>query len=206
MTFDVLGLSAETLSVLTKKGFEQPTPIQEQAIPIILNTEKDLIGQAQTGTGKTAAFGLPTIERISKKPGVKVLIMNPTRELAIQVADEMSDFVGPRRLKVATLYGGAAISEQLRRLKRGTDIVVGTPGRLLDHLRRGSLKLDQLEFLILDEADEMLNMGFIDDIEEIMKATPDSKRTLLFSATMPSRIKNLVSKYLGDYETVAIKN
>ncbi len=206
-TFSNLGLTEATLKVLEKKGFEKPTPIQEKTIPIILNTDLNLIGQAQTGTGKTAAFGLPVIEKIDNGGNhVKVLILSPTRELAIQVSDEMNTFVGSRKLRVATLYGGASIGEQLRRLRKGVDIVVGTPGRLLDHIRRGSLMLGKLDFLILDEADEMLNMGFVEDIEEIMSKTPESKRTLLFSATMPEQIKRMVKKYIPEYEMIAVKN
>jgi len=204
-TFKELGLTEETLHVIKKKGFEVPTPIQEQAIPVLLTGEKDIIGQAQTGTGKTAAFGLPILERLNKDTrAVQALILTPTRELAIQVAEEINSLKGNKRVSVAPIYGGQSIDIQLRQLKKGVDIVVGTPGRVIDHLKRRTLKLGALSFLVLDEADEMLNMGFIDEVKEIMASTPQDKQTLLFSATMPSEIIKIAKKYMNEYETIKV--
>ncbi|MHC4184142.1 MAG: DEAD/DEAH box helicase, partial [Planctomycetota bacterium] len=187
--FRILGLSDNTLKALKKKGFEEPTPIQQQTIPILLKGDKDIVGQAQTGTGKTAAFGLPIIERIEEKSKiVQVIILVPTRELAIQVSDEINSLKGTKRLHIVPIYGGQSIALQFRSLKKGVDVVVGTPGRVLDHIRRKSMNLKDISYLVLDEADEMLNMGFIEDVEKIMKATNPEKRTLLFSATMPREI------------------
>jgi len=202
-TFNQLGLSEETLQILKQKGFEVPTPIQEQAIPVLLNGEKDIIGQAQTGTGKTAAFGLPILERLNKDTrAIQALILTPTRELAVQVAEEIHSLKGKKHVSVVPIYGGQSIDIQLRRLKKEVDIVVGTPGRVIDHLKRKTLKLNQISYLVLDEADEMLNMGFIDDIKEIMASTSEDKQTLLFSATMPSEILKIAKKYMGEYETI----
>ncbi|MDY0253943.1 MAG: DEAD/DEAH box helicase [Tenuifilaceae bacterium] len=196
--FTQLGLSEETLRTITAKGFETPTPIQKLSIPVLIHEQCDIIAQAQTGTGKTAAFGLPIIEKLSTNANqnVKALILVPTRELALQVTDEIISFRGNRDINVITLYGGQSISEQQRRLRRGADVVVGTPGRILDLLRRNDLILDDLEWGVLDEADEMLNMGFIEDIEAILSHTPEQKRMLLFSATMPDRIVKLASKFM----------
>ena len=204
--FRVLGLSESTLKALDEKGFETPTPIQALAIPALLNGERDVIGQAQTGTGKTAAFGLPILERVESGKGVQALVLVPTRELAIQVTDEMSSFKGNKKLSIISIYGGQSISEQLRRLKKGVEVVVGTPGRVLDHLGRGSLILDNLKYVILDEADEMLNMGFVDDIEEILQHAPEERRMLLFSATMPQRIAKLAKHYMKDPELLKVEN
>lgn len=174
-SFKALGLSDEICEALAKKGFSNPTPIQEAVIPRLLGGEKDTIGQAATGTGKTAAFGLPILESVEEKAGhVQALVLAPTRELAIQVADEMSSLQGRRRVHILPIYGGQSFGPQFKGLRRGADIVVGTPGRVIDHIERGSLDLSQLKFLVLDEADEMLNMGFIDDIEAVMNAaSPD---------------------------------
>ena len=204
--FTQLGLSEQTLKTIAAKGFETPSPIQKLAIPVLINEECDIIGQAQTGTGKTAAFGLPILERLTpgKKHTVNALILVPTRELAIQVTDEISSFKGPRDINLITLYGGQSISEQQRRLRRGADIVVGTPGRILDLLKRKDLILDDLDWFVLDEADEMLNMGFIDDIELILNHTPKNKRMLLFSATMPDRIVKLSSKFMNSPRKLAV--
>jgi ATP-dependent RNA helicase DeaD len=194
------------LAAVRAKGFETPTPIQRAAIPVLLNTNKDIIAQAQTGTGKTAAFGLPIIDQLTPNGSVQALVLAPTRELALQVSDEINSFKGTRQLSVATIYGGASISEQLRRLKRGVDIVVGTPGRIIDHISRGSLQLGNIRWFILDEADEMLNMGFIEDIEEIFKHTPDERRVMLFSATIPDRIAHLAKKYMRDIEHIKVED
>jgi ATP-dependent RNA helicase DeaD len=200
-TFKELGLSKATLQTLSKKGFEMPTPIQEQVIPALLNDDLDIVGQAQTGTGKTAAFGLPLIERLTEKSkNVQTLILTPTRELAIQVAEEIQSLKGKKKFTILPVYGGQAISLQLRQLKKGVDIVVGTPGRIIDHLKRKTLKLDQISYLILDEADEMLNMGFLEDVTSIMEQTNVDKRTLLFSATMPTEILRIAKKYMREYQ------
>lgn len=205
LTFRELGLSDSTLQAIESKGYTTPTPIQAACIPLLLKNENDIIGKAQTGTGKTAAFGLPLIELLNEQGTVpQALILAPTRELAIQVADEISSFKGKKKLHVTTVYGGASMTEQLKSLKRGTDIVVGTPGRILDHLKRGSLKLDGLSHVVLDEADEMLNMGFVEDIEEILTHVPNEKRMLLFSATMPSAIRQIARKFMGSIEEIAV--
>jgi ATP-dependent RNA helicase DeaD len=205
-TFNNLGLSAKVLDAINKKGFEEPTAIQAMTIPIMLRDDTNIIAQAQTGTGKTAAFGLPLIEMINiKSKAVQALILVPTRELAIQVSEEISSLKGDKNIKVVPIYGGQSIDQQLRRLKEGVHIVVGTPGRVIDHLNRKTLKLGGIEHLILDEADEMLNMGFIEDMEEIMKHTNPAKRTLLFAATMPGRIKDLAHKYMDGYELLTAK-
>ncbi|MFC1569450.1 DEAD/DEAH box helicase [bacterium] len=205
-TFNDLGLSAKGLEAVHKKGFEEPTAIQSLTIPVMLKNDTNIIAQAQTGTGKTAAFGLPLIEMIhTESKSVQALILVPTRELAIQVSEEINSLKGYKDLIIVPIYGGQSIDQQLRRLKKGVHIVVGTPGRVIDHLNRKTLKLGNIEHLILDEADEMLNMGFIDDMEEIMKHTNPDKRTLLFSATMPARIKDLARKYMGDYAFLTVK-
>ncbi len=204
--FTSLGLSERTLSVIKKKGFEVATPIQALAIPVLVNTTADVIGLAQTGTGKTAAYGLPIIDLIEENLGkVQAIILVPTRELALQVTEEMLSFKGDHRLQIISVYGGQSMSEQLRRLRQGVDIVVGTPGRVLDHLSRGSMNLENIKWVVLDEADEMLNMGFVDDIEEILSKTPDERRTLLFSATMPDRIAKLSKKYMRNPQRLEIE-
>ncbi|MBZ0166594.1 MAG: DEAD/DEAH box helicase, partial [Candidatus Omnitrophica bacterium] len=200
-SFEELGLSADTLKTIKAKGFEEPSPIQEQTIPVLMKGEEDIIGQAQTGTGKTAAFGLPLVELLDKKAKhVQALILTPTRELAIQVAEEINSLKGKRPLSIVPIYGGQAISLQLRSLKKGVDIVVGTPGRVMDHLKRGSLTLSSISHLVLDEADEMLNMGFLEDVKAIMEHTSADKRMLLFSATMPRPIMEIARKYMRDYK------
>ena len=205
-TFKDLGLSENLLNAVNKKGFEEPTVIQAMTIPVMLRNDTDIIAQAQTGTGKTAAFGLPLIEMINPKSKmVQALILAPTRELAVQVSEEINSLKGKKNIVIVPIYGGQSIDEQLRRLKKGVHIVVGTPGRVIDHLNRRTLKLGNIEHLILDEADEMLNMGFIDDMEEIMKYTNPDKRVLLFSATMPGRIKELARKYMGNYEFIKVE-
>ncbi|MGE4453038.1 MAG: DEAD/DEAH box helicase [Sphaerochaeta sp.] len=205
-SFADLGLSAQTIAAVESKGFEEPTKIQAACIPLLLKDQVDVIGQAQTGTGKTAAFGLPILEIVDPSVRqVQALILAPTRELAVQVAEEINSLKGDRNLEIAAVYGGASMELQLRKLRRGTHVVVGTPGRILDHLRRGSLKLDQLKFVVLDEADEMLDMGFIEDIEEVLKQTPEEKRMLCFSATMPTPIQRLAERFMHEPEMVRIK-
>ncbi|MDR2541077.1 MAG: DEAD/DEAH box helicase [Candidatus Peribacteria bacterium] len=208
LSFSELGLSSQMLASLEKKGFEKPSPIQEQVIPLLLNGEKNVIGQAATGTGKTAAFGIPLLERLTPAKQPQALIMVPTRELAIQVAEEINSLQADLKdkLSIVSIYGGQSYDIQLRALKKGVDIIVGTPGRIIDHLHRRTLKLQEISYMILDEADEMLNMGFIDDIEEIFKQTSEEKKVLLFSATMPKAILNVAKKYMGDYELVSVKS
>ena len=187
--FGALGLSEEILIALEKKGFEQPTPIQEQTIPLLLKGKNDIVGQAQTGTGKTAAFGLPIIERFDPtQKSVQALILTPTRELALQVAEEIRAYKGSKKIWITTVYGGAPIGRQMSELEKGAHIVVGTPGRVIDLIERRKLILENVRYVVLDEADEMLNMGFIDDVELILKSCYPERRMLLFSATMPSRI------------------
>ncbi|MBW1650467.1 MAG: DEAD/DEAH box helicase [Deltaproteobacteria bacterium] len=205
-TFKSLGLSATILDAINKKGFEEPTSIQIITIPVMLRDDTNIISQAQTGTGKTAAFGLPLLEMINpQSKAVQALILVPTRELAIQVSEEISSLKGETGIKIVPIYGGQSIIQQLRRLKKNVHIVVGTPGRIIDHLKRKTLKLEKIEHLIIDEADEMLNMGFIEDVEEIMKHTNTDKRTLLFSATIPNKIKELARKYMENYELIKVK-
>jgi ATP-dependent RNA helicase DeaD len=202
------GLSEESLKAIALKGFETPSPIQKLALPVLINEDCDVIGQAQTGTGKTAAFGIPILEKIKSgdNKNVKALVLVPTRELALQVTDEILSYKGSRNINVITLYGGQSISEQQRRLKSGAAVVVGTPGRILDLIKRGDLTFAKLEWAVLDEADEMLNMGFIEDIELILSHTPKEKRTLLFSATMPDRIVKLAQKFMHNPRTISAGN
>lgn len=205
--FKNLGLSEKTLGALNAKGFEEPTEIQALVIPAMLGKDCDLIAQAQTGTGKTAAFALPLIEMLTGSTArVQAVILAPTRELVLQVCEEINSLKGEgSRITVAPIYGGQAISIQLSKLKRGVSIVVGTPGRMIDLIERGALKLEHVSFFVLDEADEMLNMGFIEDIEKILNETPQNRRTFLFSATMPERIKKLASGYMKEIEHVKTK-
>lgn len=205
--FRELGLSDKTLKALSKKGFEEPSPIQALTIPVLLKGEKDVIGQAQTGTGKTAAFALPILEKIEKSTGkIKAIILAPTRELAIQVAEETNSFAFGRNLKVVPVYGGQSIELQIRQVKKGVDIVVGTPGRVLDLIDRKLLKLDEIDYFILDEADEMLNMGFIEDIEKILSYTKADKRMLFFSATMPKEILKIAENHMRPgYEILKVE-
>ena len=205
--FDQLGLSLEILKTIEKKGFEFASEIQAKSIPIILKESHDIVGIAQTGTGKTAAFGLPLIDRIvSDNKHVKCIILTPTRELANQVATELDSFKGTKRINILAVYGGQPIYQQSKDLRRGIDIVVGTPGRVMDMINRKVLDLSSLDYFVLDEADEMLNMGFIDDIEQIMEGTPEDKRVFLYSATMPLRIKNLSKKYMKEQVVLEVNN
>ena len=204
MKFNELHLSAELLAEIEKAGFVEASPIQEQTIPLAM-AGKDVIGQAQTGTGKTAAFGFPTLEKIdTDNPAVQALIIAPTRELAVQSQEELFRFGRSKGVKVRSVYGGSSIEKQIKALKSGAHIVVGTPGRLLDLIKRKALKLDQIETLILDEADEMLNMGFLEDIESIISRVPEERQTLLFSATMPDAIKRIGVKFMKEPEHVKI--
>jgi ATP-dependent RNA helicase DeaD len=203
--FEDLRLTRELLKAIEDMGFEEMTPIQARAIPLILEG-KDIIGQAQTGTGKTLAFGLPILQSIHPKiKKIQAIILCPTRELAIQVAEEIKSALKYKRdIVILAVYGGQPIDRQIRILKSGAHIVIGTPGRTIDHINRGTLKLDTVKTVVLDEADEMLNMGFIDDVEMILKSTPKERQTLLFSATMPKPILDLTRKYQKDPEYVRV--
>lgn len=204
--FATLGLKESIVRAISDLGFTKPSQIQEQSIPAALSG-LDLIGQAQTGTGKTAAYALPIITKMSATPGIKALILAPTRELAVQVNEEIQRLAKYENLETLAVYGGDSIDRQMRALRKGTvDIVVGTPGRMLDLIKRKCLHLESVEFLVLDEADEMLNMGFIDDIEEILSHTPAERQTLLFSATMPAPIAKLAKKYMKpDAKIISVK-
>ena len=198
-TFADLGLRDEILSTLTDLGYEEPTPIQREAIPVML-AGSDMLGQAATGTGKTAAFALPALNAITdtRAGNPEVLVLVPTRELAVQVSEAMFKYGRALGAKVVPVFGGQPIGRQWSALERGVHVVVATPGRALDHIGRGSLKLESIRLVVLDEADEMLDMGFADDIESILESTPDDRQTVLFSATMPPRIKSIARKYQTD--------
>ena len=206
VSFDQMSLAEPILKAVRKAGYETPSPIQERSIPPLLEG-KDLLGVAQTGTGKTAAFSLPLLSRLDESvKGAQILVLAPTRELALQVAEAMEGFAeNLPRLRVVAVYGGTGYGEQIREFKRGTQVVVGTPGRVMDHIEKGYLKLNNLQALVLDEADEMLSMGFIDDIEWILEHTPKERQTALFSATMPKPIRKLAEKHLREPEEVTIK-
>jgi len=206
LSFDDFGLSERVLSAVKAKGFIAPSSIQALALPRLLADEGHLIAKARTGTGKTAAFGIPLVERIttpSQKP--KALILTPTRELALQVAQEIKSLAGGPFPRIAAVYGGASIGPQLRDLSRGVEIVVGTPGRVMDHLDRGSLDLSEVDWFILDEADEMLDMGFFEDVETILAKTKSDRRVALFSATMPEAILSVVQRHIGKFDIVEDK-
>ncbi len=206
LSFKSLGLSDARVNHLEKIGFTSPTAIQAEAIPHLLSG-RDVVGQAQTGTGKTAAFALPMLEQVDVNSGaVQALVLTPTRELAMQVCESMRDFNIDRRLYIMTVYGGQSIERQISRLRKGAQIVVGTPGRVLDLLSRGALKLDKLSCLVLDEADEMLNMGFIQDVEDILSQAPAERQTTFFSATMAPAIRELTTKFLQSPVTVTVEH
>ena len=198
ITFEELGLEEGILQSIIALGFTQPTPIQEKAIPVLLQGTKDFVGLAQTGTGKTAAFGLPLLQLVNKADRFpQALIICPTRELCLQISNDLETFKNKKEsLQVTAVYGGASIGDQIRSLKRGTHIVVATPGRLIDLIERKAINLEQIHYVILDEADEMLNMGFKEDIEFILKNTPNRQSTWLFSATMPPEIRQVSKKYM----------
>lgn len=200
MTFNELGLKDEILSSLNELGFEKPTPIQEKSIPVLLNDNRDYVGLAQTGTGKTAAFGLPLIQSIDiNQRAIQGLILCPTRELCLQITNELENYSKHvKGVKVVAVYGGASITDQIRKIKKGVNIVVGTPGRTIDLINRKVLSFDKVSTLVLDEADEMLNMGFKEEIDKILEATPAYKRTWLFSATMPKDVERIASNYMTD--------
>lgn len=202
--FAELGLEPKVLQAITELGFEEATPIQAQSIPIAMSG-RDMIGQAQTGTGKTAAFGIPLINKISKDTDkIVALIMTPTRELAIQVAEEIGKLTRFKGIGSLPIYGGQDIGRQIRALKKKPQIIIGTPGRLLDHINRKTIRLDDVETVILDEADEMLDMGFMEDIQTILKLVPEERQTMLFSATMPPNIQKLAQQFLKNPEHVSV--
>ncbi|MDQ4123804.1 MAG: DEAD/DEAH box helicase [Acidobacteriota bacterium] len=205
-SFEQFGLSEELIKAINDVGYETPSPIQLKTIPLLL-AGKDVVGQAQTGTGKTAAFALPMLERLDvKSKDVQALVLTPTRELAIQVAEAFhtySKHLG--RVRALPVYGGQSISQQIRHLQNGVQVIVGTPGRIMDHMRRETLDLSNLKIVALDEADEMLRMGFIEDIEWILSHTPETRQTALFSATMPREIRRIAERYLREPENVQIE-
>lgn len=204
--FSEFNISESTLRSLKRMGFEEATPIQEGTIKYALEG-RDIIGQAQTGTGKTAAFGIPIIEKVNtKSTDIQALIIAPTRELAIQVSEELYKIGYDKRVKILSVYGGQDISRQIRALKNKPHIIVGTPGRIIDHINRRTLKLENVQTLVLDEADEMLNMGFIDDINAILEKVPEERQTLLFSATMPPAIRKIATNFMKNPEEVKIKS
>ncbi|MFI0376092.1 MAG: DEAD/DEAH box helicase [Candidatus Thiodiazotropha sp.] len=205
-SFRDLNLPKPLLKALDEVGYETPSPIQAQTIPYMLEG-RDLLGHAPTGTGKTAAFALPLLSRLdTKQHTVQVLVLTPTRELAIQVAEAFQRYAAHiKGFHVLPVYGGQDYSGQIRQLKRGVHVVVGTPGRVMDHMRRGTLKLDSLQTLVLDEADEMLRMGFIDDVEWILQQIPEVHQTALFSATMPKEIQHIARHHLNNPCEIAIK-
>ena len=204
--FEMLGLRPELIKAVVELGYEQPTPIQAGAIPALLEG-RDVLGQAQTGTGKTAAFALPMLNSLDvHQHGVQGLVLAPTRELAVQVCEAIYQYGQFRDVRVLPIYGGQSIVRQIKRLERDTQIVVGTPGRVLDLIRRGSLDLSKIRYLVLDEADEMLKMGFIEDVETILNETPKSRQTALFSATLSPEIRRLAGKYMNDPVSVTIES
>lgn len=207
MTFEDLGLSPETLKAIADKGYTNPTPIQEKAIPVILMT-RDIVGLAQTGTGKTASFTLPMIDALSggraRMRMPRSLVLEPTRELAAQVAENFKDYGKYHKLSMALLVGGESMGDQTKLLEKGVDVLIATPGRLLDLFGRGSILLNDIKILVIDEADRMLDMGFIPDIEKIVSLIPPNRQTLLFSATMPPEIKKLTEKFLSNPKEVAV--
>lgn len=203
-SFEDFGLSSEMLKSILAMGFEEPTPIQAKTIPVLM-TGKDVIGQAQTGTGKTAAFGIPVIEKVDRQiNAVQAIVLAPTRELAMQAAEEMNKLGKNKRIHALPVYGGTSIERQIKALVKGVQVVVGTPGRVLDHIERRTLSLKEVKIVVLDEADEMLDMGFVEDITKILKETPDTRQTLLFSATMPEEILRISKRHMKSPERIRI--
>jgi ATP-dependent RNA helicase DeaD len=204
--FQALGLSKGLSEAVQLIGFETPTPIQEKAIPLLLTGNKDFIGLAQTGTGKTAAFGLPLLDLVDDESrDTQALVLAPTRELGLQIVSDLENFSEKfKKLNIVAVYGGASISEQIRKVKRGAQIIVATPGRLIDLLGKKAVNLTTVKYVVLDEADEMLNMGFKEDIDEILSTTPDTKKTWLFSATMPKEVRAIAKNYMSDPEEITV--
>ncbi len=202
ITFSQLNLSQSILNAIKDIGYEEPTPIQAQAIPLIMEG-KDVVGQAQTGTGKTAAFGIPALELVDPEfNDVQVLVLCPTRELANQVADELTKLSAYQKLRILPIYGGQSLERQIKALRRGVHIIIGTPGRVMDHIERRTLNLENVAMVVLDEADEMLDMGFREDIELILTKVPADRQTIMFSATMPSLIMKLTKRFQRDPQLV----
>src|SRR5688572_4088222 len=199
-SFEALGLSKGLVESVQQIGFEIPTPIQEKAIPVLLKGNRDFVGLAQTGTGKTAAFGLPLLELIDAESRfTQALVLAPTRELGLQIASDLENFTEKfKPFNIVAVYGGSSISEQIRKVKRGAQIIVATPGRLIDLIERKAINLSTIQYVVLDEADEMLNMGFKEDLDKILSFTPDEKNTWLFSATMPREVKAIMKNYMSD--------
>ncbi|NOR74762.1 MAG: DEAD/DEAH box helicase, partial [Draconibacterium sp.] len=204
--FNEMGLRTEIQLAIEELGYEQPTPIQEKVVPFLLESKQDMVALAQTGTGKTAAFGLPIIEQIDiAKKSVQTLILSPTRELAMQIASDLKKYSkNVKNLRIAVVYGGSDIRTQISELDRGVQIVVGTPGRTLDLIKRKKLKVNEIRWVVLDEADEMLSMGFKDDLDAILENSPEEKQTLLFSATMPKEIVAISKKYMTDIHEITV--
>ena len=206
MTFEELGVREDILKAITELGYSSPMPVQEKVIPHLLNEDSDVVALAQTGTGKTAAFGLPVLQRINtsiKQP--QALILSPTRELCLQIGSDLADYSKYiDDLKVLPVYGGSSIESQIRALKQGVQIIVATPGRLIDLINRRTVKLENVHTVILDEADEMLNMGFVDDINDILSHVPEERKMLLFSATMPAEIAKIAKNYMHNPQEFVI--
>ncbi|MBP6392408.1 MAG: DEAD/DEAH box helicase, partial [Flavobacteriales bacterium] len=204
--FEDLGLRPELLKALGDLGFHTPTPVQARAIPLLLTSEKDVVALAQTGTGKTAAFGLPILEFLDPADRtIQTLVLAPTRELCVQISKDLERFAAHMKgTRVVAVYGGASIRDQIRDIQRGAQIIVATPGRLLDLIGRDVLNLTTVDVVVLDEADEMLNMGFQEDLTEILQNTPKDKRTWLFSATMSGEVRRIAKRYMREFEEVSI--
>jgi ATP-dependent RNA helicase DeaD len=202
-TFQELGIDVDTTKALKESGYEDPFPIQQEAIPLMLKGI-DVIGQAHTGTGKTAAFALPILTKIKRRGPIQALILVPTRELAVQVTVEINKFAKYTGIRTVSIYGGQSIGIQHDQLRKGVQILVATPGRLIDHIKQGSIDLENVKFVVLDEADRMLDMGFIDDIKFILFYVNEERQTCLFSATMPPEILRLAQEYMKDYEEVRL--
>ncbi|KFD38476.1 DEAD/DEAH box helicase [Schleiferia thermophila] len=204
-TFEWMGLSEALLKAITEMGYKEPTPVQQEAIPLLLQEDTDIISLAQTGTGKTAAFGLPLLSKIKENSGVpQALILSPTRELCIQIAGELEKFSKYQKSKIVAVYGGANMSTQIKQIKAGADVLVATPGRLMDLMERGVIQLNDIKIVVLDEADEMLSMGFKEDIDAILSQTPEDRQTWLFSATMPEDIKRISKSYMRNPKYISV--
>ncbi len=205
MQFKDMGLSQEILKALSEMGFDSPTDVQSRSIPLVMK-QKDLIVMSKTGSGKTGAFGIPILEMVKRGNGLpKGLVIVPTRELAVQVSSDLKKMAKYKKIRVTVVYGQHSMQREIETLKKGVEIVVGTPGRLNDHIRHGNLKVNKIDFLVLDEADRMLDMGFVDQVESIIKKTPSERVTMLFSATMPVSIQNLSRKYMKDSELISLE-
>ena len=205
-TFEELGVSEEIRRAIEELGFEKPMPVQEEVIPYLLGNRNDVIALAQTGTGKTAAFGIPVLQRIdTSSNATQALVLSPTRELCLQIADDLSDFSKYMKgIHVVAVYGGASIEHQIRQLRHGAQIIVATPGRLIDLMNRGVAQLDEVRNVVLDEADEMLNMGFSESINAIFEGVPEDRNTLLFSATMSREVERIARNYLHDHKEIVV--